>query len=193
MKQAEKVYRELLFLALERKQRVSTQKALAEKLQLSLGTVNHSIAPLRRMGAVEVKARSLTIIDPLKLLYHWASVRNVERDIVYRTRVDKPVRSIEADMPPGMVFGMFTAYKLRFRDAPADYSEVYAYGDRKDAEERFPLRRGAPNLFVLAMSGTAAYGATTTIAQTFVDLWNVPEWYAREFLIALEKKIREME
>ena len=36
------------------------------------------------------------------------------------------------------------------------------------------------------------YGKTATLAQTFVDLWNLKEWYAKEFLIALENKINGM-
>jgi len=29
------------------------------------------------------------------------------------------------------------------------------------------------------------------LAQVFVDLWNLPEWYAKEFVQALEKRIFE--
>ena len=28
-----------------------------------------------------------------------------------------------------------------------------------------------------------------TVAQIFVDLWNLKEWYAKDFLKAMEKKI----
>ncbi len=191
MKQSEKVYRELLYRALEKNVRTTTQKELAEQLQLSLSTVNQSIQPLRRMGAVQVKLRSLVIADPLKILYHWASIRNIEKDIIYQTRVEKEMRSIEAEMPATAVFGAYTAYKFWFKDAPADYSEVYAYGN-DEIKKRFPPKAGVPNLFVLDMEEAGRYGKKTTLAQTFVDLWNLKEWYAREFLLALEKKIREM-
>ncbi|MEW5896580.1 MAG: winged helix-turn-helix domain-containing protein [Nanoarchaeota archaeon] len=192
MKQSEKVYRELLYCALEKKIRTGTQKEIAERLQLSLSTINQSIKPLRRMGAVEVKLRSLVITDPLKLLYHWASLRNVEKDIIYKTRVEKPIRVIEAEMPAETVFGAYTAYKLQFKDAPADYSEVYVYGDTNELKKRFPPQSGVPNLFVLKMEDTERYGKKTSLAQTFVDLWNLKEWYAKEFLLALEKKIKEI-
>ena len=36
------------------------------------------------------------------------------------------------------------------------------------------------------------YGKTTTIAQTFVDLWNIKSWYAKEFVTALGKKLGEL-
>jgi hypothetical protein len=35
------------------------------------------------------------------------------------------------------------------------------------------------------------YGQTTTLAQTFVDLWNLSEWYAKDFLNAIKGKIFE--
>lgn len=195
MRSAEYIYRELLYMALEKKLYQTTQKALAQQLKLSLSTVHNSLKPLRRMGSVEVRLRSLRIVDPLKILYHWANVRNLEKDIIYQTHVNKPVLQIEAEMPDTIVFGAYTAYRLHFKDAPADYSEVYVYGDTAEITEikrRFPFQQGAANLFVLALNGTARYGKKTTFAQTFVDLWNLKEWYAKEYLLALERKIREI-
>lgn len=196
MMKIEQIYQELLHQALEQKTRKLTQLGIARKLKVSLSTVNHALKPLREMGAVVVKRRHLIIQDPEKILYYWASERNLRKDIAYQTRVEKPVRTIESEMPAGVVVGAYTAYKYRFDDVPADYSEVYIYADEKELHElkkRFPENKKTPNLFVLKKDEHMQdYGHTTTIAHTFVDLWNLKEWYAAEFVNALKKKIMEL-
>ena len=60
-------------------------------------------------------------------------------------------------------------------------------------KERFSLVEGYPNLFVLeADPFLSNYGSVTTLAQTFVDLWNLSDWYAKEFIKALKEKIDEL-
>jgi len=57
-------------------------------------------------------------------------------------------------------------------------------------QERFEITKGIPNLFVLrADEFLAQYGQTTSLAQTFADLWNLSEWYAKEFIKTLKGKI----
>ncbi|MBM3199886.1 winged helix-turn-helix domain-containing protein [Candidatus Woesearchaeota archaeon] len=188
MKNIELVYREILFQAMEKKNRSLTQLELSKKLSMSLSTVNHAVKPLRKMNAVRIKLRSMEITDPKKILYYWASIRNMEKDITYKTYADMPVRNIENNMPDNIVFAAYSAYKLRFKDVPADYSEVYVYGE--GLEKRFPASSKTPNLFVMKKDPfIESYGKTTTLAQTFVDLWNVKEWYAKDFLKAMEEKI----
>ena len=102
------------------------------------------------------------------------------------------MQKIESEMPADAVYGAFTAYKFKFKDVPADYSEVYVYGS-DDIKKRFPENKNVPNLFVLKKDDLMEdYGKTTTLAQTFVDLWNLKEWYAKEFSIALENKLNEL-
>lgn len=188
MKNIELVYREILFQAMEKKNRSLTQLELSKKLSMSLSTVNHAVKPLRKMNAVRIKLRSMEITDPKKILYYWASIRNMEKDITYKTYADMPVRNIENNMPDNIVFAAYSAYKLRFKDVPADYSEVYVYGE--GLEKRFPASSKTPNLFVMKKDPfIESYGKTTTLAQTFVDLWNVKEWYAKDFLKAMEEKL----
>ena len=129
MKKIEFVYRELLFNAMEKKIYASSQAELARDLNLSLSTVHLALIPLRRMNALTVKQRGLVVKDPKKILYYWATIRNIEKDIVYQTRVDKPIRKIESEMPASAVFGAFSGYKFKYKDVPADYSEVYVYAD----------------------------------------------------------------
>ena len=191
MKKAELVYREMLRRLIEEKTARFTQLELAETLGLSLSTVNNALQPLRGMGAVKVARRSFDVVNAKKLLYYWASVRSLEKDIMYKTRVELSgtVAEIEKQMPPDVVFAAYSAYKFRFRDAPADYSEVYVYCSSENLNEmikRFPQKNNNPNLFVLRKDFA---GRQMPLAHMFVDLWNMKEGYAKDFVSALEERM----
>ena len=189
MKKNELIFREILYQTIEKKNSVLTQAGLSRNLHISLGAINSAVNFFKKIGAVEIRPRNFHTIDIKKILYHWASTRNIHKDIVFATRVELPVRDIEKLMPDTIVFGAYSAYKFLLNDVPADYSEVYVYGD-EELKTRFPLREGTPNLFVLKKDALMKkYGKTTTIAQTFVDLWNLKEWYAKEFIKALEARL----
>ncbi len=195
MKQKELVYREVLFQTIEQKKYRFTQLALARELNISLSVVNYALKPLHQMGAIIIKLRGFEVIDPMKILLYWASLRNLQKEIIYQTRVEQPVLKIEKELPSGIIFGAYSAYKFRFKNVPADYSEVYVYGSAEEIQKRFLVSENklSPNLFVLEKDALIEnYGRTTTLAQTFVDLWNTKEWYARDFLDELKKKIEEM-
>src|SRR3989344_5571048 len=55
MKKIEIVYLELLYKAIEKKTRISTQAELARSLGVSLSTVNAAVKVLETMGAVVIK------------------------------------------------------------------------------------------------------------------------------------------
>lgn len=188
MKKTELVYNYVLEQRLEKRRKNMTQAEIAKALGISLSTVNAAIGHLKKMNAVRVKLRSFDVVDAKKILYYWASIRDVEKDIIYATRVDAPVSEIEKSMPPYIVYAAYSAYKFRFKDVPADYSEVYVYlADDEVMEKikkRFPPSKNTPNFFVLR-DGTGKM----TLANIFVDLWNMKEWYAKEFLVAAERKI----
>ncbi len=191
MKKSELIYREVLG-AMEKKQHRFTQLELARQLGISLSTANNALKPLRNMGAVKVMRRSFEVVNAKKLLYYWASVRNIEKDIIYRTRAEikGTAAEIEKRMPPGVVFAAYSAYKFRFNDAAADYSEVYAYcseADLAEVKKRFPPKDNNPNLFVLRKDFA---DSSMPLAHIFVDLWNLKEWYASEFLKALEERLK---
>src|SRR3989344_3893588 len=131
MKQIEIVYREMLYNAIEKEKKNLTQSYLAKSLQVSLSTVNLALKPLARMNAVRIKRMGFDITDVKKILYYWESIRNIEKDIIYQTRVEEPVTAVEKQMPDDIVFTAYSAYKFKFKDVPADYSEVYVY----DSEE----------------------------------------------------------
>lgn len=193
MKKIEIIWRELLYQALAQKNRRFTQKDLAARFNFSVSTVFQSLKMLRKMGAVRVTGRFFILEDPEKLLYHWASVRNLEKDILCKARVNLPILELEAQMPGSVVFGGFSAVRLKLNEVPADYDKVYVYAkDFNEIKKRFTLQKGSPNLIILkADPYLGDYGQTTTLAQTFADLWNTPEWYAKEFVKALKQKIDE--
>lgn len=191
MKKKELVYRELLVAEGKK----TTQLRLAKVLGVSLSTVNNALKPLVKMGAVRVSPRGLRIVDYEKVLIHWANVRDLDKEVVYATRSESSAREIESMMPQGAVFTAYSGYKLKYGDAPADYSEVYVYAGGKTLEEikkRFPESGKTPNIFVLkpdsrlaGLSGESAAPAP----QLFVDLWNLKSWYAKDFVNTLRERL----
>lgn len=194
MTKKEIIWREILYQAIEKKNRRFTQKELAAKFGFSLSTIFNALKIPRKIGAVKVTGRNFILINPEKLLYLWATCRNLTKDIVYKTQVKGSVFDIEGLMPSAIIYGAYTAFRKRFKDAPADYDKVYVYAqDLKEIKKRFPLKKGQPNLIVLKADPLLKqYGTMTTLSQTFVDLWNFAEWYARDFYLTLEKKIHEL-
>jgi len=192
MTKKEIIWREILFQAIERKNRQLTQKDLAAKFGFSLSTVFNALKAPRQTGVIKVTGRNFHIIDIEKFLYLWATARNLRKDIIYQTRADLPVFDIEGQMPPLVVYAAYSAYRFKFQEAPADYDKVYIYAlDLEEIKKRFAaVKTKTSNLIVLKEDEFIKnYGQTATLAQTFVDLWNLPEWYAKDFLEATRRKI----
>lgn len=188
MKKTERVYREILFQAFEEENRELTQKFLSDKCETSIGNVNYSLQPLENMNTIEKKTKKFLILDPKKILIYWASVRNLSKDVLYKTHSDKPLRKIEKEMPP-CLFTAYSGYKFRWGEPPADYSEVYVYADKEEVRERFPPKKKRPNIFVLKKDEHLNKFERVPLAQIYVDLWNLPSWYARDFIKTMEEKI----
>jgi len=191
MLKIETIWRELLFQSIEAKNRRFTQKELAQKFGFSTSTIFQALKAPRKMGAVRVTGRFFVLEDPKKLLYHWASVRNLGKQIIFKAKVDLPIMEIEGLVPPGAVFAGFAAARRILGEPPADYGEVHVYSDDLESiKKRLVFVKGRENLIVFkADPFLAQYGQITTLAQTFVDLWNLPSWQAKEFTQALEVKI----
>lgn len=192
MKKIEQVYKEILYNFIEKKRNKFTQLELSKKLRFSLSTVNLALKKLRKINSVRTRKMGFVVIDARKILYLWASERNLEKDIIYKTRAEMPVREIEQNLPD-VTLAVYSAYKFKFKDVPADYSEIYVYADESnliEIKKRFSENKNKANLFVLKKSGD--YGKTDTLAQLFVDLWNLKEWYASDFLKALKTKLKNL-
>ncbi|MFH1239933.1 MAG: winged helix-turn-helix domain-containing protein [Candidatus Diapherotrites archaeon] len=193
MKKIEFVYREILFRVLEKKAESFTQKELSNELGLSLSMVNHALKPLKRMNAIKVNPRNFVVVNAKKILLYWSSVRNLEKDLIYKTRVDESVLQIEKRMPAGVIFTAYSGYKFKFNSVPADYSEVYIYTsdeELKEVKKRFPENKKTANLFVLSKDSVMGKdGKIATDANIFADLWNLPQWYAKDFLKEFEVRL----
>ncbi len=192
MTKKEIIWREILFQATENKKFEFTQKELAQKYGFSLSTVFNALKIPREANIIEGK-RGFRIQDIEKFLYLWATFRKIKKDIIYQTAVKKGVFEIEGEMPPNVIFAAYTAFLKKYKQAPADYDKVYVYIEEKNLKEiknRFPPQKGYQNLIVLkADPWLKNFGKLTSDCQTFVDLWNLPEWYAKDFLNALKEKI----
>lgn len=194
MKKIETIWHQILQEALSKGIFKHTQQEIAQKLGFSLSTVNHALAVPTQIGAIRKESKFFVLEDCKKLLLYWASVRNLARDIIYATSVDLPVLEIEGRAIPDSIFAGYSAARHILGEAPADYSSVYFYLNPENLEkfqERFPLNtKTAPNVFALKAPKNLSYTKEgTTLPQTYVDIWNLKDWYAKDFLRALEEKI----
>ncbi len=192
MTKKEVIWREILFQATENKKIEFTQKELAQKYGFSLSTVFNALKVPRNINAVEGK-RGFSIRDIEKFLNLWATFRNLKKDVIYQTNTHKSVREIEGEAPPAAIFGAYGAFVKRHKEVPADYDKVYLYLGEKELREiktRFPYQKGYPNLIVLrADPWLKLFGKITPDCQIFADLWNLPEWYAKDFSDSLRDKM----
>ena len=193
MSKKEILWRDILYQATNNKKREFTQNKLAEKLSFSLSTVFNSLRELRQLGIVRVTGRNFVIEDSEKFLYFWATHRKFQSGIIYKTHSALPVREIEGSMPASIMPACYSAYRARYGEPQADYDKVYIYADNEglqEVQQRFPKLDGYANVIVLKSDQyLASYGSATPDIQTFADLWNLDDWYAKEFLNALKEKI----
>lgn len=193
MKKIELIWREILTTALENEQTSFSQKELARKFGLSTSTVFHALKKPRNIGAIKVGGRGFELLDFEKLLFFWATERNFKKDIIYQTYSNLPVMEIEGLMSGDVIPAAYTAYRFLFNEAPADYDKVYFYSQNVQAvKQRFPkVKKNEPNIFILKPdSYLSTYKPFPPLPQIFVDLWNLDQWYAKEYQNGLLEKIR---
>lgn len=198
MKKIEIIWHHLLWSALEKGELKHTQKSLAVNFNFSLSTVNLAVRKVSDVGAVKISGKYFIVSDPKKLLYFWATHRNLNKDIIYQTYSKDNILEIEGIAPAEVIFAGFAAATKILVEPPADYSKVYFYIDQKNLEvvkKRYPEKnsKNQANIFVLkSYPKQIKYGPTTTLPQTFVDLWGLSDWYAKDFIISLESRINEL-
>jgi len=195
MMKIETMWCQLLYNILEKGETHFQQQILAKKLALSLSTVNHALKNLREMGAVQIGGRGGQVIDYEKILMHWANHRHLTQDIVWRQKLAGPVLEIEGLLPPGSILGAYSAVRHWFGEPPADYSTVYVYHRQpQKVIERFSGQAGKETeLVCLKLSPNIPLRQeTTTLAHTFVDLWSLTDWMAKDFIKRIEKEIDDL-
>lgn len=192
MLKIEFIWRELLYRSIEKKQPNFSINELANRFSLSTSMVSHALHPLRELKIVEVGKTSSQVLDAEKLLFFWATRRRIEKDIIYKTYYPQDIFEIESLMPPQTTPTAYSACRLYFDLVSSDYDKIYYYASNKeDIGSRF-LQKGKNkfNIHILKKDDFMENYKTITLAQVFVDLWALPDWYAREFREALHKKIK---
>lgn len=196
MKKIETIWHLLLYNALEHKKFKSTQAEIANLTGFSLSTVNLAIEVPSQIGAIRKESKFFIVEDIMKFLFYWGSVRALQKEIIYSTRIDASVSEIEGLIPSGGVYACCSAASRILKSKPADYDKVYIYLDRSglgDIKARFPENvKQDHNFFVIEKSdGLVNEKGVTTLPQTFVDVWNMPDWYAKDYINELTEKIHD--
>jgi len=185
------VWRHLLVGALDRGIRRSSLTQLSGDLGLPVSTIHKALERPRAIGAVRGNASGLRVLDPRRLQLLWAAQRDLNRDIVYATRVRMTVNEIEARLPVSAIPTAYTAFVLHEgRNLVADYEQVVAYADGNEVRRRFPWRRGHANLLILEPDPLLnGYGRVAPRCQVYADLFNLPTWQAQRFLEVLDLEL----
>jgi len=188
----EYIWRDLLDRVIEKKRPEFTITELSKKYSLSTSVVNHALYPLRQLNIVKINKFSSKVVDWERLLYFWATRRNLKKDIVYFTFSPLPVYDREGLMPADVVPTAYTAFRYLFKKIPADYDHVYFYSNNiENVSKRFSKRKNPPNIFILKPDLYLKKSKKISLSQLFVDLWNLPEWYAKDFCEATLLEIRK--
>lgn len=109
MKKIETIWHYLLNEALLKQSFRHTQQAVSDHFHYSLSTVHHALQAPLELGAIRKESKFFILEDFKKLLYYWASVRHLERDIVYQTFLDEPIAEVEGLAVPGSIFACYSA------------------------------------------------------------------------------------
>ena len=79
MKKYERIYREILNGILNKKEKFS-QLELSKKCYVSIGLVNKTLKKLKEIGAVEIFPMQFRILDTSKIIFDWATKRNLNKE-----------------------------------------------------------------------------------------------------------------
>ena len=188
----EYIWRELLDRVIEERNPDFTIIELAKKYSLSTSVVNHALIPLRNLNIVKINKTLSKVVDWERLLFFWATRRNLKKDIIYSTFSPLPVYDREGLMPSEVISTGFTSFRYLLNKTPADYDHIYFYSNKiEKITKRFPNNKRPSNIFILRPDPYLLKSKKLGLAQLFVDLWNLPEWYAREFQLETLTRIRE--
>jgi DNA-binding transcriptional MocR family regulator len=193
MKKYSRALREILHRVQEQNENFMSQKSLAGACKISMDTVNRIVTRLSEFRAIEKKPFGFRVVEPKKVLLYWATTRNLTADILYSTYSPDSMEEIEQDMPEGAILTAFSGFQRKLGRALSGYDEVYVYSDRaEEIERRFPERMvERSNIFVLKsdphLANLSKDGAAS-IAQIYVDLWQVGGSPADRYLLELDQK-----
>ena len=174
----EYIWRELLDRVIEERNPDFTITELSKKYSLSTSVVNHALIPLRNLNIVKINKTLSKVVDWERLLFFWATRRNLKKDIIYSTFSPLPVYDREGLMPSEVISTGFTSFRYLLNKTPADYDHIYFYSNKiEKITKRFPNNKRPSNIFILRPDPYLLKSKKLGLAQLFVDFWNLPEWY----------------
>lgn len=130
--------------------------------------MNIALAKPTAIGAIRKSGKFFVLSDAKKLLYLWATTRNLSHDILYTTKSTHTMRELEGLAPPNAIYGGYGAAVKLLGSTPADYTQIYLYApleSLKDVQRRFPKStQGNSEIIILrAPPMLKHYGLTTTL------------------------------
>ncbi|MCS6956286.1 MAG: hypothetical protein NZM02_00360 [Patescibacteria group bacterium] len=192
MLKIEYIWRDLLDRVIEDQNLYFTILELSKKYRLSTSVVNYALNPLKELNIIKIRKFSSRVIDWEKLLFFWATRRSLVKDIIYSTYSNLPVFEREVLMPADVIPTGYTAFRIFFKKTPSDYDVVYFYSQKPEkVKKRFPPSKKKPNIFILKPDRYLAKKKKISLSQLFVDLWNMSQWYAKDFQEALILEIKK--
>jgi DNA-binding transcriptional MocR family regulator len=198
MLKREILWRQIADDVLEGRRTTFHQRALAAELGMSAGNVNLALEPLRAVGAVSVAGKNLVVRDVRKILLSWAARRGPSRPLAAFTSAEH-ARDLVRVLPPGLALTSFAGFVARYGDEPAPFSVARAYVRADDHATLVELRRrfsespdvGAATLIVHEADSVMAHNLPEIVgpAQLYVDLWMEADFFASDYLRALEGRL----
>lgn len=197
MTKKEVIWRDILYEVRVNRRIKFTQKELSQKFGFSLSTVFNALKVPRAANIIEATGRFFILKDYSKLLSLWAASRSFKKDIIFKGFSKLSISELEAIAPPESVFGLYSAFKFQFKEIPADYDHLYLYMEENDFKKninRFSFstnkNKDFVNVYILEKdSWFKNYGNSILPEQIYTDIWNAPEWYAKDFLRILQEKL----
>ena len=193
MKKIETIWHYLLYQAIEKNQFQHTQAGLAELFHYSTSTINLALTKPTAIGAIRKSGKFFVVASPLKLLYLAATIRDLGHDTIYQTTSSLNIHELEGLAPNSAIYGGYSAATHLLTESPADYSSLYLYDNESNLpsiKSRYPQdKTSSTKIIILQKPPFLPLPHHTSLAHTFVDIWNMSDWYAHDFTKALEEKI----
>lgn len=195
MKAKERLYREILVGVLD-KRKSFTQLELSKICEVSLGLVNKTIKELKDIGAVDIGLRQFRVIDPAKLLFNWATKRNIKKDISASYSINLPITELEKELP--FILTAYSGWRLLSNSVPFDYNEIYCYVPAKDNRlldlwlKDKKLSRGKENIFIIYTDDSHLIKncpkKIAPLPQIFVDIYSLAGLASKYFISDILEK-----
>ncbi len=198
MLKREILWRQIADDVLENRRTTFRQRELAVELGMSPGNVHLALEPLRAVGAASVVGKNLVVRDVRKILLLWAARRQPSRPLAAFTSMEH-ARDLVRVLPTGLALTSFAGFVARYGDEPAPFSVARAYVRPDDQATLVELRRrfnespdvGAATLIVHEADSALARNLPEIVgpAQLYVDLWAEADFFASDYLRALEGRL----